>query len=104
MVHGAWPAQDIGHRNQVFDDDRIDNLRLQSDEQRSAFSRQRPGRTGVRGVLLNDIGGYVAVVACGGRARYLGTFRKLEHAISVRNQAALELYGEFARLSEAPTS
>jgi hypothetical protein len=102
MTYGAWPELDIGHRNQDFGDDRIENLRQQTESQRAAYTRMSAGRSGVRGVLLNDTGGYVATISTHRRPRYLGTFRRLADAVDARNAAAAALHGEFARMSEPP--
>lgn len=52
--------------------------------------------------MANGIGGYVVNICAHGRTRYFGTHHTLEAAIAARNQAALDLHGEFARLVEAP--
>lgn len=102
LFYGAWPTMQIGHRNQDFGDDRIENLREQSGSQRGAYGRHRPGRSGLRGIHLNDIGGYVANVGVGGRMRYIGTFDTVEQAIAARNAAAIAIHGDFARLTTPP--
>lgn len=97
MYHGEWPPVNIGHRNDDRGDDRIENLRLQSKSQRAAFSRRTPGPSGI--VSVRETGsGYVPML----RGRKLGKFRDLGEAVQVRNMAALEAFGEFARLVEVP--
>lgn len=102
LWHGAWPELEIGHRNNDFGDDRIDNLREQTECQRAAYSRPAQGRSGVRGILLNEIGGFVATIQTNRRPRYLGTHHCLADAVAARNAAAVDLHGEFARLAELP--
>lgn len=104
LYYGDWPTMKIGHHNQNFGDDRIENLRQQSEAQKAAYTRHRHGRSGVRGVLINDLGGFIATICAGRRPRYLGTFHRLGDAIEARNAAALVYHGEFARLAEAPAT
>lgn len=101
MKHGTWPTLEIGHRNQDFHDDRIDNLRQQTESQKASFGRRTSGKTGVKGVLVVPSGKFVAHITVLGKRAYLGTFATLDAARLARNAAALARHGEFARLTGA---
>lgn len=103
MYHGEWPSLEIGHRNYDFGDDRISNLRLQTESQKAAAARWNLGSSGARGVHLDARGNFVATICFGKRSHYLGTHYSLEDAVRARNAAALKLHGDFVRLSTLPT-
>lgn len=100
MHHGHWPTGEIGHRNSDFWDDRISNLREQTEFQRAAFAR-RAGKTGVKGVYPLRAGKFGAHIIHHGSKVFLGSFDTEEAAILVRQEVDAKLNGEFARSAGA---
>lgn len=98
MKHGAWPERNLGHRNDDQFDDRVENLREQTQAQQSAFNRHS-NKTGVQGVHYTRAGTYRASIRHLGRRHHIGIFGSLDEARIARNAAALALHGEFARVS-----
>lgn len=94
-----WPSWLVDHRNGNPFDNRLDNLRhatyKENAANRKASSRSSLGVRGVSLVRRKRKGvGYIA--SCGGK--HLGTFNTLRQAKDAYNAAALDLYGEFARV------
>lgn len=97
-VTGAWPDRNIDHRNQVRDDNRWSNLRLATIAQ-NGQNHRLPGRntSGVCGVSFNSRHQRWKVDICAnGVKRFLGYFDDFEEAASVRRDAELAMFGEFA--------
>lgn len=91
FVHGVWPEQPVHHINGRCNDDRIANLRL---ETQSSLSMKFPGgnvsKSGHRGVHWHkESGKWSAMLRRQGKARYLGLFSELEDAIAARKAAEL---------------
>jgi hypothetical protein len=98
LRHGRWPDLHLGHRNEDLSDDRPGNLREQTEAEQSAFSRNRATtRSGARGVIFRR-GRYEARIKAHGTLLFVGAYSSLDVAVSARNAAAVEHYGEFARL------
>jgi hypothetical protein len=101
-VHGAHPPDEIDHINGDPTDDRIANLRPCS---RTENARNvRGGRSSrFKGVYRRLYNGgktirWVAHIRIDGKNRYLGTYPTDEEAFAAYKAAALEHYGEFARV------
>lgn len=78
------------------------NLRYATPAQNAANARQRRDSTsGFKGVHRNGPRGlpWRAQIAKGGKKRHLGLFESAEIAARAYDAAALELFGEFARLN-----
>lgn len=99
MAHGKWSEFEIGHRNQIFGDDRLENLREQTPAEKNAFGRREGGVTGINGVTPVPSGRFKATVSRNGQRVHLGHFDTPEEALAVRNATAAELHGDFARLA-----
>ena len=103
-IHGKWPHEYIDHINSVRDDNRISNLR-------EATKAQNAANTGVRSD--NESGfkcvrfakrqwplkkPWIATIHKGSKYHHLGYFRTPEEAHAAYTVAAVEHFGEFARL------
>lgn len=99
LFHGEWPQSEIGHRNEILLDDRIENLREQTRSD-SLITRRLTNCTGVVGVYPMRNGRFFARVTKDLKIHHVGCFDSVEEARIAREKAALELQGEFARVAE----
>lgn len=72
------------------------NLRSATQEQNTRNSRGNHDKSERVGVHKKTNGRFVAYIRDGGKHKHLGTFLKIEDAISVRIAAELSIYGEFS--------
>lgn len=99
-VTGGWPKDRIDHKNLVRSDNWFDNLRPANDSQNKANGHPyKSSKSGVKGVRLHECGKYQARIALeGGRVKHLGLFDTEDQAAVVYRRAAVERFGEFARV------
>lgn len=92
---------DIDHRNRNGLDNRRENLRIASDSQNQANRKlNKNSKTGFKGVCFYPNEGiYVARIMKDGKSNWLGRFKTVEDARDAYNNAAINLFGEFARLN-----
>jgi HNH endonuclease len=93
---GAWPREQIDHRNGVRSDNRWDNLRdaTQSVNQQNRTRAMRTNGTGLLGAFRNgDL--FCSKIRIDGKQRYLGTFRTAEAAHQVYMAAKRQLHEGF---------
>lgn len=97
MVTGAWPPEEVDHRDRDPSNNRWPNLRLASSSQNQAnHGLQSNNTSGFRGVSFNKRTGlYVAYVFYNNKSQYLGYFHSAEAAYAARRVRAKELHGEF---------
>jgi hypothetical protein len=101
-ILGAGPGVQVDHVNGDKLDTRRCNLRLATRGQNQANSGMNPRNTsGYRGVTHRD-GKWVAQTKAGGQFYRLGSFDNPEDAARAYDLAAVELFGEFARLNFPP--
>lgn len=100
---GGWPPRQVDHKSGVRSDNRWTNLRLASQVQNSANMRTRSNNAlGVKGVTRFDgVRGtkYRAHLFIDGRQNFLGSFDTIEEAQEAYRSAAVERFGEFARVA-----
>lgn len=100
LVMNAERGMEVDHKNRDLLDNRISNLRIATKSQNAANSK-KPAKRGVtskyKGVSWDK--GAWSVSVC---THYLGRFQSETEAARVYNAAALERFGEFARLNEIP--
>jgi len=97
-VHGKWPPNHIDHINGVRDDNRIVNLRPATSSQNRRNSKCSSG-SGRKGVYwYKPTGKWAASICIGGKNKYLGYFENIDDAADAYRRAAVENYGEFARV------
>lgn len=102
-VHGEWPVKQVDHRNLDRLDNRIDNLRLATNQQNAANRRAlRNNRLGIKGVGISTLRvrkpqRYRARIRVNDRLIHLGYFATPEAALAAYDSAARLHFGEFAR-------
>lgn len=100
IVHGAFPAVEIDHRNGIRSDNRIVNLREATRTQqlwnKAIQSNNRSGFKGVTFYQRDSV--WVATIAYGGRSHHLGRFPTAEIAHAAYAERARRVFGEFARI------
>lgn len=98
MVKGEWPTSIIDHKNEIRDDNSIDNLRLASKCQNAYNTgKWKCNTSGYKGVSLNKKSGkWVAYISLNRQNIHLGSFESLSLAVAAHKKATIDLHGEFA--------
>lgn len=105
LIAGAGEGEVVDHANRDPLDNRSANLRVCTQSQNLAnrgADRRRAGTTSDhKGVSWSKARSkWVAYVHVDGRTRYLGRFATETEAAEAYNAAAIEAWGEFARLND----
>lgn len=102
-VHGVWPSAQVDHKNVTRDDNRIDNLRLATNQQNGANKPALPNnRLGIKGVGVSKVNRrapqrYRARIRVNDKLIHLGYFSTPQEASAAYHSAAVRYFGEFAR-------
>lgn len=94
-VTGAWPVEEMDHRNGEHADNRLANLR-EATKRQNMYNRKRSrlNTSGFKGVFA--VGRYWVAEINGPEGRImLGRFRKRLDAAAAYREAAKEIHGEF---------
>lgn len=94
--HGIMPDCIIDHRDGDPFNNAISNLRLATQAQNCANSKQIAGKELPKGVRKNG-SGYTARISFGKKMTTIGTFPTVHEAATAYLREAKRLYGEFAR-------
>jgi len=97
IVFGVEPRL-IDHINGERSDNRLCNLRIATASQNVINSRKRKSSFQYRGLWRNN-SRWSASICLAGRKIYLGTFLTDIEAAQAYDKAALQMFGEFARLN-----
>lgn len=103
-AYGPIPdGYEVDHKEPGGLDNTRPNLRLATDSQNSANGRRRANNTsGFKGVhYVKRIGRWQALIRVNGKRRHLGYFDTPSEAGAAYDVAAVEAWGEFARLNQA---
>ncbi|CAB4240509.1 putative NHN endonuclease [uncultured Caudovirales phage] len=102
LYHGVWPKDEIDHINNIRDDNRIVNLREATHAEN--LSNQKPrvdGSSKYKGVSWDKQNcKWRASVMVDYKQINLGRYHKEEEAALAYNKAALEYFGEFAKIND----
>lgn len=97
--HGVWPRHHMDHKNNVRDDNRIENLRECNPSQNLAnqrlSSRNKSGFKGVSWIKRDNK--WFASIKVMGKSKSLGYYDDPEEAHSAYCEAAKKYFGEFAK-------
>lgn len=94
---------DVDHINGNGLDNRRENLRITTRAQNLANTAARVGTSSFKGVCLDKrTGRWKGQITVDGKNRSLGQYDTEEEAAAVYNAAALEAWGEYARLNDVP--
>lgn len=94
LEYGEWPSGSLDHINGVRHDNRPSNLRICTLSQNQANRRPRSGYA-YKGVTREKSGKWKAQIGNKG----VGSYDSAEEAARAYDAAALETYGEFARIN-----
>lgn len=98
------PSENIDHKDMNRLNNQRKNLRIANKSQNQANSGIRKNSlSGYKGVYYRNDGGstgrWIAKIMLKGKNKNLGSFKTAKTAAKAYNQAAKELFGEFARLN-----
>ena len=97
---GQDPGQlQIDHINCVKDDNRIENLRLATNQQNSFNRRHRASSADYKGIWLHPNGRWRARIVFDGRSIHLGYYDTAEQAHEAYATAAAFWHGNYARVT-----
>lgn len=102
LYHGVWPKDQIDHINNIRGDNRIVNLREATNVQNSCNQKVREGGSSrYKGVSWNKKScKWVAQIRRNNKVIHLGLYHNEEEAALTYNKAALEYFGEYAKINE----
>lgn len=100
LHHSLYPDE-LDHRNNNRDDNRLENLRLTSRTMNNA-NRQigSSNTTGFKGVRKGWNGRFTASIQKHGTASHLGTFNTPQEAAQAYDDAAIAFFGVFAKTNK----
>jgi hypothetical protein len=98
-TYGEWPRGFLDHKNLDKSDARLDNLRPTTCSGNVGNTPvQKDNKLGIKGVCKVKYG-YIAQLHRKSGRKYLGIFKTPEEASAAYAKAAVEYFGEFARIA-----
>jgi hypothetical protein len=99
LHHGAWPEDQIDHINGIKTDNRISNLRMATNSQNGKnYGFNKSNTSGVKGVSwCKQTQKWRACIKINGKAINKGRFDNKNDAITARQNAEIEYFGEWRR-------
>jgi len=95
-IHGAWPEDQIDHKNRIRSDNRIDNLRLASSQENTRNSKMRSNNTTGHTGVSRKGNKWHATITIDGKKKWLGCFGTPEAASAAYKSASVKYFGEFS--------
>jgi len=101
LHYGVWPTDQIDHINNIRDDNRILNLREATNfENQGNRKIQKGGTSKYKGVCWDrEKSKWVAYIQVNYKMIKLGRYTTEEEAALAYNKAALEYFGEYAKIN-----
>ena len=101
LYYGVWPKKQIDHINGVRDDNRIVNLREATNAENSKNRKPRVGCSSrYKGVSLDKrFGKWEVKIKVNYKSIYLGRYDNEEEAALAYNEAALKIFGGYAKIN-----
>lgn len=100
IIINAPEGSDVDHINRNTLDNRKCNLRICTRSQNMGNQRAQEGKTSKYKGVYWDRKWWRAAIQCNGIGKKLGYYTKEIDAAKAYNEAALKLFGEFARLND----
>lgn len=100
LITGAESGAYVDHYSGDGLDNRRSNIRICTQSQNIAWAKMSAGASGFRGVYKRRSGKLEVRIKVNGVRRYVGSFRSPMEAAIAYNKAAMEAFGEFARVNE----
>jgi len=102
LYHGVWPKDQIDHINNIRHDNRIVNLREATGFENQGNQKVRVGGSSkYKGVHWNkEAKKWHSQIQLKGKVSYLGHYDNEEEAALAYNKAALEYFGEYAKIND----
>lgn len=94
---GGWSEKDVDHRDTVRSNNRWANLRGATRQQTTQNARMRNPRSQLKGAYGGKRGRWYSRIGKDGKMINLGSYRTKEEAHAAYRNAAVKLFGEFAR-------
>jgi hypothetical protein len=104
LLLNVLPGFQVDHRNGNGLDNRRFNIRIATVVDNARNTRiHRDNKVGFKGVHFDKRNGkFRAHIGLNGRSRYIGSYKTAENAAKAYDEAAIEYFGEFARLNFPP--
>lgn len=97
FMTGAWPANEVDHKDRCGTNNRWKNLRQATKAQNGANrGANKNNKTGIKGVTLSQ-GRYKATIQSNGKSKFLGRFDSAAEAGAAYQTAAAQMQGAFAK-------
>jgi hypothetical protein len=102
LYHGVWPKEQVDHINNVRDDNRILNLREATSFENQCNRKPQVGCSSkYKGVSYKKQDcKWQAQIQINYKNIYLGLYHNEEEAALAYNKAALEHFGEYAKIND----
>ena len=100
IIMQAKPGEIVDHINGCPWDNRKENLRIVTDKENARNSKlYNTNKSGYKGVAVYKNGRWTAQITVNYRKLHLGVYDDVEEAAEAYNEAAIEHFGEYARLN-----
>jgi hypothetical protein len=100
LYHGIWPKDQIDHTNNIRNDNRIINLREATQSENMGNKKiQGGGSSKYKGVIWEN-NAWRARIMVNYKKISLGSYKEEKEAALAYNKAALEHFGEYAKIND----
>lgn len=100
LYYGAWPTFEIDHINNNTSDNTIFNLRSSDRMSNGANQKLQTRRAGKFKGVYENASGYYVKIKRNGKQVYVGSYKTEAQAAKAYNEAAIFMFGEFAKLND----